>query len=134
MTIDASDDPLGLPTSTPGAHTYPFSNIEDLAQSHLWLLLFRHQQRDTLSIADRTARHESFAAGLAANGYTLGQSERVHLQDLVAAIANYLATLDDAEKLRDAGGCTRREVALSELMAFMRWTLESGAGQRGLKP
>ena len=134
MPIDATDDPLGLPASTPEAHAQPSSNVVDPLQCHLWPLLFRDQQRDTLSIADRIERHDWFAACLVTNGYTLGHSERIHLQDLVAAIADYLVTLDDAEKLRDAGGCTRRENALSELMAFIRWTLESGAGQRAPKP
>ena len=113
---------------------YPFSTVEDLSQFFLWPLLARRQQRDTLSITDRAERHRWFAACLAANGYDLESSMLVGVPDLARAIAQYLSTLDDVEESRDAGGRTEREVALSDLMAFLGWALHRGVGEREAKP
>lgn len=113
---------------------YPFSTVEDLSQFFLWPLLDRRQQSDTLSIAGRAERHQWFAACLSTNGYRMGPAEQIATPDLIVEIATYLASLDDAQEFRDAGRRTRREAALSELVAFPRWTLQREARQNGATP
>ena len=133
MTTDDTDEMLQPTASSSPPSPYPFSTVEDLSQCFLWPLLYARQQRDTLSIADRAERHRWFAACLATNGYGPDQAEPLRVPDLVLAISNYLATVDDDEKLREAGGLTQREVALSELMAFLRWTGRRRAADQGAK-
>ena len=99
--------------------------IDDLSKTELWAFLTRRQREDVLSIDDHLERQRWLAECLAANSCP-APPERIGVPDLFAAMAAYLATLDDAEPMRDWGGLTSREVALSELTSFLRWACRHG--------
>lgn len=106
------------------AASYPFSAVDDLSQFFLWPLLTNRQRGEVLEITNRAERHHYFAQCFATNGYPLSAVEsrkRIGALDLVASIAEYLATLDDTEPMRDWGSLTSREAALSELCRFLRF-------------
>ena len=109
------------------ARSYPVSTDDDLSKTPLWAFLTRRQREDALSIEDCVERDRWLAECLAANGCpALPERERIGVPDLFAAMAAYLATLADAEPMRDWGGLTSREVALSELTSFLRWACRHG--------
>lgn len=103
------------------APAIPFDSVEDLSQFFLWPLLTARQQSETLAIPGRAERHRHFAQALADAGYPLQPPERVTAPDLAAVVAAYLAALDDAEQLHDAGGLTARGHAQTVLGPFLRW-------------